>query len=335
MTKTILVTGVSDYWGGRVAARLVQEPDVRVVGISPTPPPLKIEGVDFIQVDVRNPLLVELLTAEQVDTICHLEFDERSRPSEAAFDLNVMGTMRLFGAAAQAGVRHLVWRSSTAVYGAQASNPAFLPESWPLNGNKQHGGVRYAIEIEEFAAGFAQQNPEMGVTILRLANVMGPTVNSPLGRYIAPKFVPVLLGFNPVLQLLHEDDGVEALVHACLNAPAGVFNIGAADVLPLAKIIRLAQGQDVPVLHPLVYWAGGRFGRLLSFGADYLRYRWVGDTAKLAAEFGWQPTRTAEEAVREFTAAKRTSNTSQHARALDEEYLREVLAKRGQVSSEK
>ena len=329
--KTILVTGVSDYWGGRVAARLVQEPDVRVLGISPTSPPLKIEGVDFIQVDVRNPLLAELLTAEQVDTICHLEWHDRRRPSEADFDLNVMGTMRLFGAAAQAGVRHLVWRSTTAVYGALADNCAFLPESWPLNGSKRDGRLRYAIEVEEFAAGFAQQFPHIGVTVLRMANVLGPTADTPLGRYLTPKLIPVLLGFNPILQLLHEDDAVEALAHACLHTVPGVYNIGAPDLMPLAKLIRLAKGQDVPVLHPLAYWGIGGLGHKFPYEVDYFRYRWVGDTGKMTADFGWQPSKTAEDAVRELSAAKRTSPTAQHARALDEGYLREVLAKRGKV----
>jgi UDP-glucose 4-epimerase len=231
-------------------------------------------------------------------------------------------------------VRHLVWRSSTAVYGSQADNTAFLPEAWPLNGSKGDGRIRYAIETEEFAAGFAQQHPEMGVTVLRLANVLGPTADTPFGRYLSPKLVPVLLGFNPVLQLLHEDDGVEALVQACLTAVPGVFNIGAADLLPLAKVIRLAKGQDVPILHPLAYWGIGGLLHKFPYDVDYLRYRWVGDTAKMRAEFGWEPSLTAEQAVRDFSAAKRTSPTAQHARALDEGYLREVLEKRGKVSGE-
>lgn len=326
--RTILVTGVGQYWGGRVAAQLVQEQGVRVLGIDATPPPTKIEGLDFIQVDIRNPLLVELLQSEQVEVVCHLAFHESRRRSEADFDLNVMGGMKLFGAAVAAGVQRIIWQSSTRVYGAYASNPAFLPESWPLKGNHQYGSTSYLIELEEFVAGFVRQFPNVAVTTLRFSNVIGPTAETPLGRYLTPKLVPVLLGFNPVLQLIHEDDVVAALTHACLQETAGVFNVGAADLMPLAKAIRLAQGQDVPILHPLAYWGAANIGRYFPLELDAIRYRWVGDTAKLTAEFGWQPQYTAEQAMRDFTAAKRTPPATQQARALDEAYLRQVLDKR-------
>ena len=127
--QTVLVTGVGGYWGARLAAQLAAETDLRVLGIDATPPANPIRGLDFIQADVRNSLLVELLRDEGVTTVCHLSFIEAERHSEANFDLNVIGTMKVFGACAQAGVRKVILKSSTAVYGASAANPAFLTEA--------------------------------------------------------------------------------------------------------------------------------------------------------------------------------------------------------------
>ena len=126
--KTVLITGVGGYWGARLAARLATVPDLHVIGLDTTPPSTGVKGLDFIQADVRNPLLADFLHEEEVEAVCHLAFAESTRRSEATFDLNVMGTMKVFGACAAAGVQKIVCRSSTTIYGARPDNPAFLTE---------------------------------------------------------------------------------------------------------------------------------------------------------------------------------------------------------------
>ena len=138
--KVILITGVSGFWGAQVAAQLVANPDYIVLGVDSEPPKERIKDVDFIQADIRNPLLVELLKGEGVDTLVHLAFQETRTPNENAFDFNVMGTMNVFGCCAQAGVKKIVLRSSTAVYGALPANSAFLNEDNPLSGSPDDGG---------------------------------------------------------------------------------------------------------------------------------------------------------------------------------------------------
>lgn len=338
--RTVLVTGVADYWGGRVAARLVKEAGVRVIGVDGSPPAVKVEGMDFVQVDVRNPLLVEFLRDEGVETICHLTFHASRRRSEADFDLNVMGTMKVFGAAVEAGVKNIVVKSGTDVYGAQANNPAFLAESWPLQGSRNYGYTRYRMEIEAFAAGFAKQFPHISVARLRFANVVGRTVDSPMSRYLSNGLVPTLMGFNPMLQFVHEDDVVRGIAHAAMTAVGGAFNIGTEDFQPLAKVVRLVGATAVPIVHPLAYWGVGFLGgtplkpkRYFPLDLDYLRYRWVGDTAKMRAEFGWEPRFTAVEALEDLAKARRSTPSGEAALAMDEGYLREVLAQRRMMKS--
>ncbi len=335
--QTILVTGVAGYWGARVAQRLLAESGLHVIGIDATPPQELPEGLDFVQADIRNPLMTELLKAERVDTVCHLAFSDSRRRNEANFDLNVMGAMKVFGAAAQAGVRKIVYRSSTAVYGALPQNPAYLSETHPLHGSKQYGYTRYMVEIEEFCNGFRSQQPDLIITSLRFANIVGETAVTPLTTLLRGKVAPVLLGFDPMMQVIHEDDVIEALLHAIRHDAPGAFNVAAPGLMPLTRILALTGVLPVPVLHPLAYWGvqnvRGRFSpaRLLPFDPDYLRYRWVADTRKMETELGFTPQYSMEETLRAFATFKRARHTTaddDDALELDKERLRHTLERR-------
>jgi len=335
--KVVLVTGVAGYWGSRVAARLVEKPGFHVIGLDVEQPKEEIKGLDFIQADIRNPLLVDLFKAEGVDTVCHLVFVDTARPSEAAFDVNVMGTMKVFGACAEAGVRKVVLKSSMAVYGARVNNSAFLTEEHPLRGSRRYGYTRYMMEIEAFCNGFRRQVPEMALTILRFSSIVGPAVPTPMTRFLRELWTPVLLGFDPMMQVVHEDDVVGALVHAVVNETPGVFNVAAEGVLPLTKIMALAGKFPIPILHPFAYWGAGLLGgtglrltRYVPIELDYIRYPWVGDLARMREGLGFSPQYTAEEALRELAGRQRLRHYLPESATLAyaEERLRDTIERR-------
>jgi UDP-glucose 4-epimerase len=308
--RVIAVTGVAGYWGARLAARLANEPGSHLIGIDVRPPVEPIKGVDFIQADIRNPLMLDLFKAEGVDTLCHLAFIDRERVSESAFDLNVMGTMKAFGAAVEAGVRKIVFKSSTAVYGARSTNSAFLDESHPLRGSQRSGTIRNLMEIEAFCNGFRREHPDTLLTILRFPSIVGPTARTPMTRFLRETYAPMLLGFDPMMQVIHELDVIEALVYAVENDIPGAYNIAAEGVMPLSRVVGLAGRFPLPVLHPLAYWGRDLFnsspllGRFVPIEPDYLRYPWVGDLRKMEAELDFTPQYTAEEALREFAGLR-------------------------------
>lgn len=338
--KVVLVTGVAGFWGSRVAIRLVIEGGYHVVGLGMERPAQEIGGLDFIQADVRNPMLGELIKAEAVDTVCHLDFEESNRPSVSAFDLNVTGTIKLLEACAKAGVGKVVLKSSTMVYGARPSNPAFLTEDHPLRGSQRYGYARDLRELETFCRGYSRQVPGMALTTLRFANIIGPTAASPMVRFLREPWTPSLLGFDPMVQLIHEDDVVAALVHAVRNDTSGVFNVGAWDALPLSKVRGLAGKPPIAILHPLAYWGVGlrasralRLDHLLAFDPDYLRYTWVGDLRRMKKVLGFEPRHTAEEAVYEVAEQNRTRRYLSESEYLAQsgERLRSVIEQRQKV----
>lgn len=341
--RVLLVTGVAGFWGSRVAARLASEPKIHVIGLDREPPKESIPGLDFVPADVRNPLLAELLAAEGVDTVCHLAFLETARPHEAAYELNVMGTSKVLEACAEAKVRKVVLKSSTAIYGARPSNSAFLAEDSALRGSQTWGTVRDLIDVEKFCQGFRRQAPDVQVTTLRFASIVGPTVDTPMTRFLKDPRTPSLLGFDPRMQIIHEDDVVEALVHAIKEDVRGVFNVAAKDVLPLNKMRGLASKPPIAVVHLLAYWgmglrgdAGKRVKRHLPLEPDYLRYPWVADLRRMQEELGFEPHYTAEDTVRQL--AER-SQMSRHAlgpasMAREEEQLRTILDQRRRAREE-
>jgi UDP-glucose 4-epimerase len=329
--RVVLVTGVASHWGAAMAARLSANPDLHVMGLDAEPPAEPIKGLDFVQADLRNPLLPELLAQEGVDAVCHLAFEDSLRPSESAFEQNVLGTMQLLTACAQAGVRKVVLRSSTLVYGARASNSAYLREDHPLQAARAYGYLRDLVELEAFCNGFRVQNPQLQLTVLRFAHIVGPEADTPLTRFLREEEALVLMGFDPLMQVIHEQDVLAALEHACLNDVPGVFNLAAEGVLPLWRLIGLTAKVAVPVLHPLAYLSVSVFGpRYAPIDLDYLRYPCVGDLHKMRHELGFVPQYTAVEALREFAAQQRLRAYLPESanRAYDIERLRDTLERR-------
>ncbi|OGO36291.1 MAG: hypothetical protein A2W35_18020 [Chloroflexi bacterium RBG_16_57_11] len=342
--QIILVTGVADFWGAQVASRLLSpatpETDYHVIGLDSEPPDESLKGLDFIQADIRNPLFVDLLKSEQVHTVCHLVFAESVRASEAAFDVNVMGTMKVLGACAEAGVRKVVLKSSLSIYGANPSNPSFITEQQPPQTGRSYGTTRNLVEIEAFCNGFRRQVPEMVMTILRFASIIGPQADTPMTRFLKQPMAPVLLGFDPLMQVIHEKDVVEALVYAIQNDVPGVFNVAAEGILPLSRLVALASKLPIPVFHLFAYlgadvmgMAGVSAGRHWPIEIDYLRYPWVGDLTKMREDLGFVPSYTAEEALREFAGEQRLRRYMPESAALayDEERLRDTIERRNRA----
>ena len=133
LPRVVLVTGVSGYFGGRLAARLAADPSIeRVLGVDTVAPDAetaeRIGRTEFVRADIRNPLIAKVIADAGVDTVAHLSVlaSPVGLGGRASMkELNVIGSMQLLAACQKAPtVRKLVVRSSTAVYGASPRDPA-------------------------------------------------------------------------------------------------------------------------------------------------------------------------------------------------------------------
>lgn len=312
--NVVLVTGVGGYLGGHLAARLAADPDIeRVIGVdttAPHPDVVRTMGrAEFVRADIRNPLIAKVITSADVDTVVHASLTANppgpTRRSPLK-EMNVIGTMQLLAACQRASsVRKLVVKSTAAVYGAGARSPAVFTEEDTPKQVASSGYAKDAVEVEGYVRGFARRRPDVGVSVLRLTNVIGPRMDTVLSRYFALPVVPTVLGYDARIQLLHSEDALAVLERATRHALPGVVNVGGDGVLMLSQAVRRAGRVELSVPRAAIPLAGRLLGgaRLVNFSPDLLRYLNFGrvlDTTRLRTTFGFTPRWTTRQAFDDY-----------------------------------
>jgi UDP-glucose 4-epimerase len=147
-------------------------------------------------------------------------------------------------------VRKVVFKSSAHFYGCERDDPGYFTESMRRPHPPRTPIERDIVEAEAAISDFSEKQPDTCVTILRCPNVLGPDVDTPLRRLASLPFVPGILGFDPRVQVVHEDDVADALLHATQDELPGVFNVAADGVLALSEIAGLLGKPFMPFLPP-------------------------------------------------------------------------------------
>jgi UDP-glucose 4-epimerase len=314
--RVVALTGAASFLGANLIGLLEEDPRIgRIVAIDHKAPSTGQRKTRFYEVDFTAPSaearLAEILGAEQADTLVHLAF--MSSPTHAtahAHELESVGTRHVLVAARHAAIRKVVAWSQTLLYGANPTNPNYLTEKHPLRAPAHEPWFADKIEAELELARFAERQPGSVVTTLRLAPILGPTVRNYLTRWLARRLVPVAMGFDPLVQFLHEVDAIAAFKLAIDRDHAGVFNIVGDGVLPLSTVIKIAGRLALPVPHPLASTVGAAawLAQLVDAPPSfmhYLRFLCVADGAKAKERLGFRPAYTTREAVLDFTNAQR------------------------------
>jgi UDP-glucose 4-epimerase len=314
MSSVVLVTGVSRYLGGRLARLLQSHPDVdRVVGVDVVPPSEDLGTTEFVRADIRNPVIAKVIAAAEVDTVVHMNViatPVNAGGRSAMKEINVIGTMQLLAACQKApSVRKLVVKSSTVVYGVSAKDPAFFTEETEPRRLPRSGFAKDSVEVEGYVRGFARRRPDVTVSMLRFANIMGPGMDTPLTRYFSLPVVPTVLGFDGRLQLAHEDDALEVLRRCTFEDHHGTFNVAGDGVLLLSQAVARAGRVNLPLL---AAFAGGardlsrRLG-IIDFSPEYvefLKYGRVVDTSRVTRELEWSPAYSTMATFDDFVASR-------------------------------
>lgn len=315
MGSVVLVTGVSRYLGARLAIELAAADSVtRVIGVdtvAPTPElTARLGRVEFVRADIRNPLIAKVIATAEVDTVVHLSIAATPAVTgggrSVMKEMNVIGTMQLLAACQKSEcVRRLVVKSATAVYGTSSRDPAAFREDAEPPSAPRSGYAKDAAEIEDYVRGFRRRRPDVTVALLRFANIIGPNIETPLSRYFSLPTVPTVLGYDPRVQFLHEDDAVAVTQRALHHSGPGTINVAGAGVLTLSQAIRRAGRIQLPVPAPSV----GTVGRVLS-GAGllevtpgsnrFVEFGRIVDTGRMRTELGFTPQYTTIEAFDAF-----------------------------------
>jgi UDP-glucose 4-epimerase len=221
-------------------------------------------------------------------------------------EINVIGTMQLLAACQRTpSVRSLVVKSTASVYGSGPKDPAKFTEDMEPKHAPTSGWAKDSVEVEEYVRGFARRRPDVGVTTLRFANVIGPRVQTALTAYFSLPVAPTVLGYDPRLQFVHEDDLLEAIRVAVMSPRQGTFNIAGDGVLLLSQALRRAGRTSIAVPGPLVASVGRTLSPrgLADFSPESVRYLTYGralDTRAMRQVLGFQPAYTTEGAFLSF-----------------------------------
>ncbi|ARF56120.1 NAD-dependent epimerase/dehydratase family protein [Streptomyces gilvosporeus] len=320
MGKVVLVTGAARQLGGRFIRRIRRDPEIdRVIGVDAVRPEHHLGGAEFLQADIRQPTIARVLAETGVDTVVHMDINGTPLGSRggrtAVKETNVIGTMQLLGACQKAPkVQRLVVKSSASVYGSAPRDPAVFTETTPPKSLPSGGFAKDVVEIEGYVRGFARRRPDVAVCVLRFANILGPCADSPLAEYFSLPVWPTVLGYDPRLQFVHEEDALEVLRIAS-SAPrrgtlnSGTFNIAGDGVLLLSQISRRLGRPTLPLFLPTVTWAGTalRAIGITDFSPEQIRMLTHGrvvETTQMRETLGFDPQYTTGETFAEFARSR-------------------------------
>jgi UDP-glucose 4-epimerase len=288
--RPVLVTGICGRLGRRLARRLHRED--RVIGIDRRSFEGRPKDIEHHQIDIRRKKTQDIFRHEQLAAVVHLGIMHDPRVSQVEHhSWNVAGFQRLLEFVAQYDVPKLIVLSSANAYGPRPDNAQFLTEDAPLLGGASFSEIRDLIEVDMLAQSFFWKHPQTETVILRPVHILGSVRNAP-SNYLRLGVIPTLMGFDPMVQVIHQDDVVSAITSALRPGVRGIFNLAGPAPLPLSRLISLTGRTRVSIPHFVMQTMTQRLWRYraTSFPApelDHIRYVCMVDDRRAREVLGY------------------------------------------------
>jgi len=310
--KSVVVTGARGSYG-RVVVPYLARQGYRVIALDRSPWPDVPRDVEFHQVNILKRGFDDVLRRSNATALIHLALIHRFSDTRASrYRVNFEGTARVIERAAAHGINHLVFGSRATVYGALPDQPEFVDEAHPPAAGRMFAEMQDLVDADLYASSALWRHPELELVILRFVNVLGPSVNTLLQRYLAGRRVFTVAGFDPLYQVLHERDMARALELALTPGLRGVFNVTGPGAVPLHVLIDETGATRVPIPEPLVRLLKGRLGfpNIPDGAIDFLKYSCTVDGTRFRDATGFEP----EVGLRAACAARRAARRYVHRR---------------------
>ena len=309
--RRVAVTGAAGYVARTLMARLAREPTVErilAMDVRPLPAESAKGPVVFARHDVTRPF-GPLLRKHRIDALAHLAYVMRpSRDREAARRVNVDGTASALASCEDAGVRHMLYLSSTSVYGAHADNPPLLGEEAPPRPPR---GFQYSEDkaaAERLIADFAASRPDFSAVVLRACPALGPSADNFIASAFSKPFLVGARGHDPHMQLVHEDDLAEALCRCLLSRVSGTYNLAGDGLIRWSEMARIFGRRVLWMPGPLlrflvgVSWALWLQSDSPPSGLDFITHSWAASNDRARRELGIRPRHTSRQAWAAFAS---------------------------------
>src|SRR5262245_103387 len=301
--RKVVITGISGRLGRIVARRLHHDLDWQIVGLDRRPMPGRPKDIEHHQVDLRSKKARDLFRAGDVDALIHLGVmhDPRARPAEL-YSWNITGTTKLLEYCQAYRVPKVVLLSSASLDGPRPDHPQSLTEDAPLLAAQRFPQMRDLVEIDHLVSTFLWRAQSIDTVILRPVHIVGPVHNAP-SNYLRIERPPVLLGFDPMVQLIHVQDVAEAIALALAPGRRGIYNVVGPGEVPLSVVLGELGREPYAIPHPFarpLLSLAFRLG-MSSFPVaelDFICYVCMVDGRRASAELGFRPQFGLRETIR-------------------------------------
>ena len=305
--KVVVITGASGYIGTCLTHKLASNRlTSSIIGfdikpfLSPTP---KLS----MNQHQLSPEFSDLLRKNKADTLIHLGFTiQHGRNQSEATANNINCLEKALATCKYASIKHIIYLSSTTVYGPHLDNPALLSEKDKLRPIK---GFQYAwdkVSAEKMLNSFGTANPDILITIVRSPIVMGPSANNFITKAF---FKPVLVGIkgqNPFMQFIHEEDLTSILSWFVHNPKIGIFNVAAPGLIKYSQVMHMSGKRfywlPASLIYPLteLSWVLHLQNDSTSAGLEFIRHPWIVDTKTFLNASNYLFKYSSKEALKSF-----------------------------------
>jgi UDP-glucose 4-epimerase len=242
----IVITGIRGRLARLVATRLMALGE-RVIGIDSRPFGTPPEGIEVHTLDVRRRQAEDIFRRNEISAVVHMGIvHSRRNTATVGHHFNVVGTQTLLDYCHRRNVPKVVVLSSANIYGPRPGNAQYLDEDTPLLAGETFHDMRDLIAVDMHAQSYFWKHPEIETVVLRPVHIVGRVQNAP-SNYLSMSTVPTLMGFDPMIQIIHEDDVVTGIVRALKPGIRGVFNLVGPGAVPLSAMIDAIGGRRLPV----------------------------------------------------------------------------------------
>ncbi len=320
MATRLAITGSSGYLAQQLITRVGSDPDVEFVlglDIRPREPRVACEA-RFLRFDLTAPWgeLKDLFQSHRINVAMHLAWQFNPiHDVRRHRQIDIEGSRNFFRAAAAAGLKRLIYTSSTTAYvnPGNPEQPPYLTEETPVTGTPRFLYSKHKGEVDRMVQQFIAEHPEIEVFIFRGSIILGPHTRNMVSEVFDWPFrsfpwVLQVRGADPPMQFLSEEDTGEILYRAVKSDVRGIFNAAGDGTLRFSEVARLCGKKLLSLPAWLAYpmtslaWTL-RLAPCPAGLLDMTRYAWVADTARLKQVFGYSPRLTTLQALQSFVVA--------------------------------
>jgi len=285
----VLIPGIAGKLGRAVATRLVAGGH-KVEGIDVRPWRDAPAAVRVHEVDIRKRAAEDVFRKFRPEAVIHMAtVTHLIKHTEDRYRINLFGTRAVFDHCNEYGAKRCIFVGRHTYYGAAADSALYHQEEDPPMAVHTFPELADLVAADLYAGSALWRYPKLDTTVLRICYTLGPERHGTLATFLRGRRVPMILGYDPLFQFMHEQDVASAICAALTTELRGVFNVAGPQPVPLSLLIKRTGRQPVPVPEPVFRFMLGRFGLpLLPRGAiSHIKYPVVIDSTRFREATGF------------------------------------------------